>query len=116
MAEFDFTPYSQQWVNLFLIWVGFSTIAGLLARLFLPGNDPVGPLAMTAIAMLGTTLGLFLFGSVVKQTCPTGPCNPISIPGLLCAFAGVLVCLGGYRLIIRTTVREYSSSYDSDEE
>ena len=115
MTEFDFSPFFQQWVNVFLIWVGFSTVAGIMARFFIPGNDRIGPLAMSVIAMIGTMLGVCVFALIVKKSLKTAPCNPISLPGLLSAFVGVLVCLIIYRMVAKTMVLEYQDAYKEDE-
>ena len=41
----DFVEMSGQWAEIFLIWVGFGTLAGLAAKAIMPGRDPGGAVA-----------------------------------------------------------------------
>lgn len=33
----------QQWANDVLVWIGFGTLVGLLAKTIMPGRDPAAP-------------------------------------------------------------------------
>ena len=43
--EFQFPEPVQYWTNLVLVWVGYGTLTGLLAKAIMPGRDPGGSIA-----------------------------------------------------------------------
>jgi len=47
----------QQMANLVLIWVGFGTLTGLLAKAIMPGRDPGGAVATLRDGHRGTIIG-----------------------------------------------------------
>lgn len=96
MTEFELSPLAQQWINVVLIWVGFGTLAGLLARVVIPGREPAGPVGTIAIGILGSTLGPFVLSCLLKRT----DFNPIGPLGFLTAIAGAFVLLTAYRLAV----------------
>ena len=49
MDGLSFSETAQHWVNLVLIWIGFGTLAGLLAKAVLPGRDPSGTVGTLAV-------------------------------------------------------------------
>ena len=53
MSEFALSPVAQQWVNVVLIWVGFGTLAGLLATVILPQRRTVGPFLAMVMGIVG---------------------------------------------------------------
>jgi uncharacterized membrane protein YeaQ/YmgE (transglycosylase-associated protein family) len=68
---------ASQWANDVLVWVGFGTIVGLLAKAIMPGKDPGGAVATLAMGVGGTVIGcgilsLFLEGQRVTPISPTG--------------------------------------------
>jgi uncharacterized membrane protein YeaQ/YmgE (transglycosylase-associated protein family) len=68
---------AQQWANDVLIWVGFGTIVGLLAKAIMPGKDPGGAVATLAMGIGGTIIGcgilsFFMEGQRVSPISPTG--------------------------------------------
>lgn len=93
LSEFS-TPI-QLWLNDVLVWVGFGTIVGLLAKAIMPGRDPGGAIATLAMGIGGTVIGcgtssLFLEGQRV---------TPISPIGIVVATAGAFTLLFFYRLL-----------------
>jgi len=91
----QYTDQIQQWAELLLIWVGFGTIAGLLAKAVIPGRDPGGALATMGMGIGGTIIGcgvLTYFYDGLKVT-------PISPVGFLCAIAGSCVILFFYKML-----------------
>ena len=42
MEGIEFSEAVQQWTNDILVWIGFCTIVGLLAKAIMPGRDPGG--------------------------------------------------------------------------
>jgi uncharacterized membrane protein YeaQ/YmgE (transglycosylase-associated protein family) len=66
-----------QWANDVLVWVGFGTIVGLLAKAIMPGKDPGGAVATLAMGIGGTVIGcgilsFFMEGQRVTPISPTG--------------------------------------------
>ena len=85
----------QQWANDLLVWVGFGTLVGLLAKAIMPGRDPGGAVATLAMGIGGTIIGcgtLMYFYNGARIT-------PISPFGFLAATCGAFVLLFFYRLL-----------------
>ncbi|NLY02467.1 MAG: GlsB/YeaQ/YmgE family stress response membrane protein [Rhodopirellula sp.] len=104
MPEFQLSPTAQQCVNVVLIWVGFGTLAGLLARSLVPGREPAGVVGTIVIGILGSTAGPLGLTYLLNQS----DFNPISPLGFLAAIAGAFVLLTAYRVLlaIRRPVEE----------
>jgi uncharacterized membrane protein YeaQ/YmgE (transglycosylase-associated protein family) len=94
MPELALSPAAQQWVNIVLVWVGFGTLAGLLATVIFPLRRFVSPFAAIVVGILGSTVGLF----GLSWLFPGQPLNPFSLLGFLAATIGALVLLVLYRL------------------
>ncbi len=71
-------------------------IAGLLAKLVMPGDDPGGIIVTVLIGMAGALVGGFVVG-LVGGTGATG----FSIWSILVATLGAIILLALYRLIAR---------------
>src|SRR5262245_26943230 len=81
--------------NQVLVWVGFGTLVGLLAKAIMPGKDPGGAVATLAMGIVGTiigcgTLSYFWQGHLI---------SPISPLGFCVATAGAFVLLFFYKLL-----------------
>jgi uncharacterized membrane protein YeaQ/YmgE (transglycosylase-associated protein family) len=98
MGELQLAPAAQQWVNVTLIWVGFGTLAGLLARCLMPGREPAGVVGTLLTGILGSVVGPML----LCHTLDLHEFNPISPLGFLAAVGGALAALVGYRLVTAT--------------
>ncbi len=94
MSEFALSPAAQQWVNVVLIWVGFGTLAGLLATVILPQRKSVGPFLAMVMGIVGSMIGLL----GLSWLFPNHPLNPISPLGFLAATIGAFFLLILYRL------------------
>ena len=94
MPELALSPTAQQWINLVLIWIGFGTLAGLLATVIFPMRRSVGPFLAMVMGIVGSTLGLL----GLSWLFPGRPLNPISPLGFLAATIGAFVLLVLYRL------------------
>jgi len=95
MDTVQFTEQVQQWSNDILVWIGFGTLVGLLAKAIMPGRDPGGAVATLSMGVAGTvigcgTLGYFYTGYRV---------TPISPLGLLVSTIGAFVLLFFYKLL-----------------
>jgi len=87
--------YAQQLLNDVLVWIGFGTVVGLLAKAIMPGRDPGGALATLLMGVGGTVIGcgtvaFFFTGHRV---------TPITPLGLIVSTAGAFVILFFYRLL-----------------
>jgi uncharacterized membrane protein YeaQ/YmgE (transglycosylase-associated protein family) len=77
-----------------LTWILFGLIAGAVAKLLMPGNDPGGWIITIVIGIAGAILGGWI-GTMIGFGDVTG----FNIRSLLVAVVGSLVLLGGYRLL-----------------
>jgi uncharacterized membrane protein YeaQ/YmgE (transglycosylase-associated protein family) len=106
MADLELAPAAQQWVNSVLIWVGFGTLAGLLARSVLPGKDPAGAMTTIVIGILGSTLGLLVLTQLSRLLFASPPPNPVSPIGIICATGGAFLVFLGYRVLLACMLPE----------
>ena len=96
MPGCDLSPTAQQWVTLVLVWVGYGTLAGLLAKGIVPGHEPSSAAGTVALGILGSLLGPLLLSHFL----PAGKFNPISPFGFLAATAAAFALLLGYRTLL----------------
>ena len=94
-------PEAQQWVDLVLIWVGFGTLVGLMAKAVMPGRDPGGAVATLAMGVGGTVIGCGVLTYFCEQRI-----TPLSPVGFFVATAGAFVLLFFYRLLGGRLFRE----------
>ncbi|MGQ9575029.1 MAG: GlsB/YeaQ/YmgE family stress response membrane protein [Thermoguttaceae bacterium] len=90
-------PLIQQaelWAHTILVWIGFGTLVGLLAKAIMPGRDPGGAVATLAMGIGGTVIGCGVL-SYLNGTHVT----PISTLGLVVATGGAFILLSFYRLL-----------------
>ena len=91
----ELSPVAQSWVYIVLIWVGFGSLAGLLARSILPFQKPSGSLATLTLGIAGSAIGLGLLSWIQGG----GPSNPISPIGFLAAVGGAFGLLLAYHVL-----------------
>jgi uncharacterized membrane protein YeaQ/YmgE (transglycosylase-associated protein family) len=94
-ADADLQQMLGQWANDLLTWIGFGTLAGLLAKAIMPGRDPGGSVATLLMGIGGTIVGcgtLMFFYEGERVT-------PISPIGFLVATGGAFILLFFYRLL-----------------
>jgi len=77
-----------------LSWIAFGLIAGVLAKLLMPGDDPGGIVVTILLGIAGAVVGGFIgnllgFGSV----------GGFDFRSLLIAIGGTMLLLGGYRML-----------------
>ncbi len=85
----------QQLLNDVLVWIGFGTVVGLLAKGIMPGRDPGGAIATVLMGIGGTILGC----GVVSYFHDGQRVVPISPLGMLVATLGSLLILFFYKLL-----------------
>jgi uncharacterized membrane protein YeaQ/YmgE (transglycosylase-associated protein family) len=101
----ELSPVAQNWVNIVLIWIGFGSLAGLLARAILPLEHPAGFLSTLTLGISGSAIGL----GVLAWIQGGGPSNPIGPLGFLAAVAGAFGLLLAYHLLRAVVHRETGS-------
>ena len=84
-----------QITNLVLIWIGFGTLVGLLAKAIMPGKDPGGAVATLAMGVAGTIIGCGVVSFIWKGHIV----SPISPLGFCVATGGAFVLLFFYKLL-----------------
>jgi uncharacterized membrane protein YeaQ/YmgE (transglycosylase-associated protein family) len=95
MGDFIFNEQVGQWVNDVLVWIGFGTVVGLLAKAIMPGRDPGGTVATLAMGIGGTVIGCGTLAFFYEGQRVT----PISPLGLAVATAGAFILLFFYRIL-----------------
>jgi uncharacterized membrane protein YeaQ/YmgE (transglycosylase-associated protein family) len=94
----QFMDNVQELAHQVLVWVGFGTLVGLLAKAIMPGKDPGGAIATLAMGIAGTVIGCgvvsyFWHGNLVSPISPVGFCVGTAGAFLLLFFYKLL---GGY--------------------
>jgi len=84
----------------FLLIVG--AIAGFLARLIVPGRDPMGVIATIMLGVVGSFIGGFLGYVIFRKDANEGA---FQAAGILGSVIGAVIALLIYRAINRRTVR-----------
>ena len=77
-----------------IAWIVLGLIAGAIAKLIMPGNDPGGIIVTILLGIVGALLGGWL-ASLVGQ----GTGGPLSISNIIAAIVGALILLGIYRVV-----------------
>jgi len=95
MENLQFHESVEYWANLLLVWVGFGTLVGLLAKAIMPGRDPGGSIATLAMGIGGAVFGC----GILKYFWNEMEVTPISPVGLVVATGGAFVILFFYRLL-----------------
>lgn len=102
MASVDLSTAAQQWANDILVWVGFGTLVGLLAKAVMPGRDPGGAVATLAMGIAGCVIGCGTL-AFFYQGARISPISPI---GFIVATGGAFVLLLFNRLLGGKLFRE----------
>ena len=94
MDDMSLAETAQQWANDILVWVGFGTLVGLLAKAIMPGRDRGGALATTLMGIGGSVIGcsLLMFATDGQRV------TPISSLGFIVATGGAFVLLAFSRV------------------
>ena len=82
----------------FLAWLGVGAVAGLLAKLIMPGNDPGGFFVAVLIGIAGAFVGGFIGGKL-----GIGEVSGFNIGTIATATAGAVLLLIVYRFVRRKT-------------
>jgi uncharacterized membrane protein YeaQ/YmgE (transglycosylase-associated protein family) len=79
-----------------LSWIVVGLVAGVIAKLLLPGRDPGGCIITMLIGIAGAILGGFLVGLFVGGNVITG----VNVTTILVAVLGAIILLLLYRLLL----------------
>jgi uncharacterized membrane protein YeaQ/YmgE (transglycosylase-associated protein family) len=85
----------SQLANDVLVWIGFGTLVGLLAKGIMPGRDPGGAIATVLMGVGGTIMGC----GVVSYFHDGQRVTPISPLGMFVGILGTLIILFFYKLL-----------------
>lgn len=102
MASAEVPDMVGQWANNILIWIGFGTVVGLLAKAIMPGRDPGGSFGTILMGIGGSIVGsgtLAYFSNTVRV-------SPLSPLGFVTATAGAFFLLFMYRLLSGKIIQE----------
>ena len=77
-----------------LSWIVFGLIAGLIAKLLMPGNDPGGFIITILLGIVGAVVGGFIANALGY-----GGVDGFNFGSFVVAVIGSLVLLIGYRMI-----------------
>lgn len=91
----ELSQTAQQVANDVLVWVGFGTLVGLLAKAIMPGRDPGGTVATILMGAGGSVIGcgtLTFFWQGTRVT-------PISPLGFVAATGGAFLLLVFYKIL-----------------
>ena len=86
---------ARQVVNDVLVWIGFGTVVGLLAKGIMPGRDPGGAIATVLMGIGGTIMGCGAV-SYFHEGTRVIPVSPI---GMFVGVVGTLIILFFYKLL-----------------
>ncbi len=86
---------AQQLISDVLIWIGFGTVVGLLAKGIMPGRDPGGSIATILMGIGGTIMGCGVL-SLFREGQRIVPVSPL---GMLVGVIGSIVILFFYKLL-----------------
>ena len=92
----EFTANLAQWANDILVWIGFGTLTGLVAKAIMPGKDPGGPVATLLMGIAGAIIGCGAYSFLFREGERVTPISPI---GFCLATAGAFLILFFYRIL-----------------
>ncbi len=102
----DLMPVAQQWAHTILVWIGFGTLTGLMAKAIMPGRDPGGPIATLLMGIGGSVVGC----GITSFACEGKHISPISPLGFVVATAGAFAILFFYKLLNGRVIYEAGDS------
>src|SRR5256884_9930934 len=86
-----------------IAWIVLGLIAGVLAKMIMPGRDPGGIIVTILIGIAGALVGGFVFSLFGG-----GGVNGVNVGSILVAGVGGLILLGLYRVLAGRRRRDWS--------
>lgn len=90
-----FSELVQRWANDILVWIGFGTVVGLLAKAIMPGRDQGGTVATLLVGIGGAVIGT----GVLAYFWEGQRVSPLSPVGFVVATAGAFILLLFHKLL-----------------
>jgi len=109
MMGVELSEVAQHWFTVVLIWIGFGTLAGLMAKALFPAREPSGAVTVVTLGIIGSLIGPLTISWLWRGHAP----NPIGPLGLLAATASALVLMIVYRLVLRPRRQDAEDSDSS---
>lgn len=78
-----------------IAWALLGLIAGLIAKAFMPGQQPQGCLITTFLGMAGALVG----GWLANISGIGGPVNSLNVINIITAAIGAAIILGAYQFL-----------------
>jgi uncharacterized membrane protein YeaQ/YmgE (transglycosylase-associated protein family) len=97
-----FLQTAQHWANTVLIWIGFGTVVGLIAKALMPGKEQGGTVVTLLMGIGGSIVGL----GTLAYFWHGHRATPVSLVGFLAAIAGSSLLLFFHRLLQGSFFRE----------
>ena len=91
----ELSAATQAWVNLILVWIGFGTVVGFMANMFLPAGNSPGLLGNLVIGIAGSCAGPVAFAVFLKPQ----HFHPMSPLGFFVAIVAAIILLILYRIL-----------------
>lgn len=92
--KFELPQTFEEAAHNLLVWIGFGTLVGLIAKAVMPGRDPGGAITTLVMGIGGSIIGSGILVYFVEGN----RVSPLSLPGFLVAVGGAFVLLSFYRL------------------
>lgn len=95
MADADLLVAVERAAHEMLVWIGFGTVVGLVAKAIMPGRDPGGSIGTLLMGIGGSLIGcglLLLYDATYRV-------SPISPLGFVAGTGGSLLLLLFYRVM-----------------
>ena len=89
---------AQAWVNLILVWIGFGTIVGFVATMFLPATKHPGFFGNLVIGIMGSCAGPVVFVLLMKPE-HFHPMSPVGFAIAVFASVVLLILYRGLLLV-----------------
>src|SRR5262249_35926213 len=95
MEGVEITEVARQWAESVLLWIGFGTVVGLMAKAIMPGRDHGGTIATLFMGIGGTVIG----SAVLAYFWEGQKVSPLSPLGFVVATGGAFILLFFHRLL-----------------
>jgi uncharacterized membrane protein YeaQ/YmgE (transglycosylase-associated protein family) len=95
MDGIDIAEVARLWAHDVLLWIGFGTVVGLLARLIMPGRDRAGAFATVLMGIGGAVIG----SGVLSYIWAGHRVTPVSLVGFGVSLLGAFLLLFFHRLL-----------------
>jgi uncharacterized membrane protein YeaQ/YmgE (transglycosylase-associated protein family) len=79
-----------------IVWIVLGVIAGLIAKLLMPGRDPGGFIVTAILGIVGALVGGF-----ISTRLGFGDVSGLNLPSIIVAVVGSIVLLVIYRVFAR---------------